>query len=252
MIQAYLDRIQSELHPLRQTLYQHPLYKKLATIDALKQFMTVHVFVVWDFMNLLSHLQQTLTCTTLPWRPPVHPHLARLVNEIKLEEESDIIDGAPISHFQYYVKSMQALGVDTTDIHLFQSQLGVTPYAELLASPHIPSVAGPFLRHTYECIEKGAVETAASFCFGRETLIPTMFIELLSCIEDEQPQVAAFKQYLERHIELDGDQHGDVALQMVTLLCGESGALWARAGEAAKQAIAARLSLYDGISAVLG
>jgi hypothetical protein len=51
-------------------LLQHPLYKKVKTIEDLKCFLENHVFAVWDFMSLLKALQSKLTCTTTPCSPP--------------------------------------------------------------------------------------------------------------------------------------------------------------------------------------
>lgn len=106
--------LQTTLLPLQERLYNHPIYKQLNTLEALQEFMAIHVFVVWDFMNLLTALQQHLTSTTVPWNPPQHPQIVRFINEIKLEEESDIIDDTCTSHFDYYVNSMENLKMDTT------------------------------------------------------------------------------------------------------------------------------------------
>lgn len=243
-----LEQLQSEIYPLQEALYTHSMYKKLNTLDALKQFMQYHVFVVWDFMNLLSFLQRTLTSVTTPWQPPQNPQLARFINQIKLEEESDIIDGEVISHFQYYVKSMSALGADTANIDQFQTLISDTDYKTLIQHKTIPLAVVPFLKNTYDCIQAGPIETASSFTFGRETIIPKMFIEILENITSNNDDVQAFKNYLDRHIELDGNEHGQLALQLMTLLCGSDQNNWDKAINSAKASIQARINLYDAIS----
>ena len=56
-----------------------------------------------------------------------------------------------------------------------------------------------------------------------------------------------FVWYLQRHIEVDGDEHGPLSLRMVTDLCGQDPVAWQEAGRAAEDAIQARLALWDGI-----
>ncbi|MBB5343441.1 DUF3050 domain-containing protein [Tunturibacter empetritectus] len=54
--------------------------------------------------------------------------------------------------------------------------------------------------------------------------------------------------YMERHIEVDSEEHGPMALRMIAELCGNDNAKWGEAGEAAEIALRARLALWDGIA----
>ena len=97
------------LTPYRNQLQQHALYDAIHTLDDLTIFMSYHVYSVWDFMNLLKTLQQQLTSMTVPWVPVDHVDNVRLINEIVLEEESDVIDGKVTSHFLYYFNAFNAI-----------------------------------------------------------------------------------------------------------------------------------------------
>ena len=87
---------------------------------------------------------------------------------------------------------------------------------------------------------------AAIFTFGREDLIPGMFISLINDIDKKFPDsVSIFKYYLERHIEVDGGHHSELALQMTESLCGNNELLWKEAAEATVQSLEKRIELWD-------
>ncbi len=244
---ANLKTLLNDINPYQDQLVAHSLYEKLSSFEHLKMFMGVHVFAVWDFMNLLTTLQTTFTSVSVPWLPPEQPQVARLINEIKLEEESDYIEGEVISHFQYYVKSMGALQIPTEPVEGFIARVREQGYQTAVQSPETPGAVQAFLGHTLECIEAGPVAVAASFTFGRETLIPGMFVKILEHSHHSQ-EVQKFKTYLERHIELDGEEHGDLATELVKQLCGDDEEKWRMATEYAVSAIQARIDLYSRIN----
>ena len=64
------------------------------------------------------------------------------------------------------------------------------------------------------------MEVAAAFTFGREDAIPEMFRGLIRQMARTESALNQFVWYLDRHIELDGDDHGPLALQMITDICG--------------------------------
>ena len=68
---------------------------------------------------------------------------------------------------------------------------------------------------------------AAAFAFGREDLIPEMFDQVIK-IDDQGGKLATFRDYLARHIEVDGEEHTPMAMQMVADLCGDDDAQVAR------------------------
>ena len=238
-----MQRLLVALETAKAELNEHPIYAELVSVDALRLFMSYHVYAVWDFMNLLTALQTMHTTTTVPWQPPSAPKLAYFVNAIKLEEESDCIDGQHTSHFQFYRQSMVDLGLDDAPIAAFLADASKN-YDSALA--RAPEPVRPFLMHTHACIQAGPVAVAASFAFGRETIIPAMFSRILAQLPGDGPH-QRFKAYLDRHIELDGDEHGALAQELVATTCGESQPAWDQATQWALSAIHARTALYSAI-----
>jgi len=250
-ISAGITKLKAEIEPLRQQLTGHDLYKHIRTIDDLHIFMEHHVFAVWDFMSLLKSLQQTLTCVTILWMPVGNANTRYLINEIVLGEESDVdAEGNRTSHFELYLKAMQEAGCAATGINsLFDELTGGKHIDEALIIANIPSAARKFVQHTFEVINTGkAYIQAAVFTFGREDLIPGMFISMVKEISRQLPgKVDTLLYYLERHIEVDGEHHSQLAYQMTAELCGENEAKWVEATQAVKESLTERIALWDGI-----
>lgn len=248
-----IAQLKTEIEPLREQLIAHPLYQNINTIDSLHTFMQHHIFAVWDFMSLLKALQQNLTCTTLPWMPVGNANTRYLINEIVTGEESDVDHtGERTSHFELYLKAMQQAGCDTSAIVSLFKQLSTQKDVNIaLANADMPAAARSFVKHTFEVIatDKSFLQ-AAVFTFGREDLIPGMFIEMVKKLNGQLPgKVEILLYYLERHIEVDGDHHSQLAYQMTAELCGDDDSKWTSATTAVKQALQARVALWDGILA---
>ena len=238
--------LQTRIAPLQAGLAAHPLYAAIQTPDHLRLFMQSHVFAVWDFMSLLKSLQRALTCVDVPWTPSAFPASRRFLNEIVLGEESDQYHGRPVSHFEIYLEAMERAGAPTTSILRLLASL--TPGSELDLTL-IPAPARAFVQHTFQVIRHGSIAAqAAAFTFGREDAIPAMFRSLVRDLNHQMSgDLSQFLWYLERHIEVDGDDHGPLSLRLVSDLCGNNPALWEEAATAADAAIQARLALWDGI-----
>jgi hypothetical protein len=249
-----LQKIEARLEPLRARLTSHPLYSRIETQTDLRIFMESHVFAVWDFMSLLKALQSRLTCVTTPWLPTRYPESRRFINEIVLGEESDLYDGRSISHFELYLEAMEECGANTAPIRTLLAAVKTQGEAFSLQSPSLrtmgaPAAAKRFVESTFDTIQTDKPHTlAAAFTFGREDVIPDIFRELVRDLDAQlSGGLEKFVWYLERHIEVDGDEHGPLALKMIADLCGDDETLWDEAASAAESAIQARLALWDGI-----
>ena len=141
----------------RQALLDHRLYDRLRTLDDLTRFMEHHVFAVWDFMSLLKALQARLTCLTVPWRPVGDVEVRRLVNEIVLGEESDLLpQGGAASHFELYLQAMTEAGADTGRIRRFIGLLDAGLSVEAaLDQAGVPDAVKGFVGYTFEVIGGG-------------------------------------------------------------------------------------------------
>lgn len=239
--QDSIEAIEERLAPLRVRLNAHPLYAAIQSIEDLRIFMESHVWAVWDFMSLLKCLQRGLTCVEVPWRPSAYPASRRFINEIVLGEESDLYEGRPVSHFEIYVEAMRTVGADTTPLQALT--VGTADWSAA------PLAARTFVDTTFRLIREGSLAAqAAAFTFGREDAIPEMFRALVRELNHAMGgDLAPFVWYLERHIEVDGEDHGPLALRMVADLCGNDAARWDEAAQAAEDAVRARVALWDGI-----
>ena len=239
--------IEAHIAPLRARLAAHPLYSSVRTEAHLRIFMQAHVFAVWDFMSLLKALQAKLTCVTVPWVPTPFPESRRFINEIVLGEESDKFEGRAISHCELYLEAMEQCGADTMPFHSFLADLSSNSLAEV--SARLPAGPRAFVRNTFGTIEEGSLHSmAAAFTFGREDLIPAIFRSLVRELSERNSGTfAKFAWYLERHIEVDGEDHGPLSLRMVSDLCGSDERMWHHATTAAQAALEARLSFWDAI-----
>jgi pyrroloquinoline quinone (PQQ) biosynthesis protein C len=119
-----------------------------------------------------------------------------------------------------------------------------------LRHPEIPEGARRFVETTFQIIaSRDTPRVVAAFALGREILIPDMFRQIVQGLNREVAgRLTALLYYLDRHIELDGGEHGSAAEELLCEVCGSNPVAWQQAREGALTALEARLQLWNDIS----
>lgn len=247
-----IKNVIDEIQPLRDELKNHELYQSLKSIEDIKIFMESHVYAVWDFMSLLKALQNLLTCTKVPWTPNVDSRSARLINQIIVDEESDLnYNGSPKSHFEMYLEAMEEIEAETEPIdHFIRGIKDLGTIDNHVKKANLDSSIKSFLNFSFKTIEGWkSHEIAAAFTFGREEIIPDMFIEIIEQTEkSNKVSLDKINYYLQRHIDLDGDEHGPLAHEMIIGLCKNDSKKWEEVTNVSKKALKERIQLWDFIN----
>jgi len=208
---SHVEQLKSNIEPVRSTLLAHPVYSQIQDLQGLQRFSEIHV----------------------------------------LGEESDVDqDGVRISHFELYIKAMQQMGASTFVIEALIAKINAgVAVQDAIEAAELPKKVKDFLQFTFDISFNAPLHVrAAVFTFGREDLIPSMFMKILDKIYADAPhKVSIFKYYIERHIEVDGDHHSHLALDMVSRLCGDDASKWEEATSASVKALALRIGLWDAI-----
>ena len=245
-----IRKISDDLSDLRNMLKSHDLYKSLHSLEDVKIFMENHIFAVWDFMSLLKSLQNQLTCTSVPWIPTKNPVLTQFINEIVLGEESDFNElDEPKSHFEMYLEAMDQINAEKTDIEFLikniKSGKNTEHSIELL---NIHDAVKNFVQYSFEIIRTKQIHKIASaFTYGREDIIPDMFIAIINEVDPENKKYPKLKYYFDRHIEIDGDLHGPLSHKMLIELCGDDQKKWDEVYIVGKTSLENRVKLWDAI-----
>jgi hypothetical protein len=247
-----------KINRIRSELEKHPLLSGefFKDITDLHIFMEHHVFAVWDFMSLLKCLQNHICPSTNCWYPTKNnrSHAARLINQIVLAEESDLdYDGlGSITHHDLYCQAMLEIGADARPIEKWVESVADIGVHSAMDECAIPDASLKFIKKTFSFIDTGEPHiVAAAFCFGRETVIPKMFKSLTASLDLNQLDCPKFHYYLERHIEIDGEEHGPASIQLVENLCDHDPVKIHEAEKTAIEAIRSRIQLWDDILSVI-
>ena len=248
-----IEYIEGKIKSHRDKLLNHRLYSNIERIEDLQIFTENHIYAVWDFMSLLKALQIKLTCTKTPWVPNNNSQTAYLINEIVLAEETDVNQlGERKSHYELYIDAMIDIGAKiefpTKNISEIASSKNVFASIDNL---ELHKNIKEFLQFTFSVIEEGKPhKIAAIFTFGRENLIPNMFNEILREFEKniKDKDISKLIYYFERHIELDEDEHGPMALEMVSMLAENDQKKWDEIEKISIEALEKRILLWDAIN----
>jgi hypothetical protein len=226
----------------------------IQTQDDLKVFMENHVYAVWDFMSLTKSIQHAVAPSGGIWLPTRgnRSNIARMINEIVLCEESDKAPGntGSISHFDLYLQAMLEVGADIAPVTRFLDNVaeGADP---TLTEAGATKAGRRFMTTTFDILKQGDHCVAAAFAYGRETVIPAMFKRMLTQMRFTQIDASRFFYYLDRHIEVDGDEHGPMSEQLVEYFCKDDPVLIYEAEQAALKAIEARIQFFNDIEILL-
>lgn len=244
---------QSIIEQHRVLLENHSLLvtNTIQSIEDLRIFMEHHVYAVWDFMSLAKALQHRICPSGDLWIPTrIQRTSSRLINEIILAEESDVdpFNGNHLSHFDLYCQAMLEIGANVAPITNFLSSVETNGLDWALDNIYIPAPSKEFMNSTFTIIRRGkAHEIAAAFTYGRETVIPQMFRRLVNQLDINSLNANRFLYYLDRHIEVDGEEHGPAALNLINELCDYSPTKIVEAEQTAVEAIKARILFWDRV-----
>ena len=256
-VSATINPVSIQYQVLKHQLCNHKLYGEITSRDNLKIFMQHHVYAVWDFMSLIKSLQQHVAPVTVPWSPPKNPRYANFINQLVLEEESDFAltsaSGAThASHFESYLHAMTEVGANTQPISEFIEIVNEQGIDAALQLPSVPESAKAFMAFTFEIIERDKPHLlTAALAYGREDLVPQLFQSLEDGLQISPKLAPNLYAYLERHIQLDGEEHGPLAIQLLKDLCEGSARKHAASIEVAEQALMVRLKFWDAIQSKL-
>ena len=252
-----LNRVSKRFDSLRQQLVDHPLYNAIHNKEHLKIFMEHHVFAVWDFMSLIKAAQKLIAPTTIPWVPSTNPRYVNFINLLVAEEESGSMYSNnaslyPLSHFERYLEAMKEVGANTYTISRF---IGMTRNRGLDAAftiPHIPNSAKHFMTFTFGVIQSNQPHLIiAVLALAREDLVPQLFRSIQQNMKIDQIEAPNLVAYLDRHIQLDEQEHAPIAKQLLQELCVGSRIKQTESIEVAEEALLVRLEFWNSIYQLL-
>ena len=147
---------------------------------------------------------------------------------------------------------MLEIGADAKIIESWVKNVTDQGFYTALDHCGVPNPAYKFMQRTFEFIETGEPHIiAGAFCFGRKTVIPRMFTRLAEQLDITKTDCPKFHYYLERHIHLDGEEHGPASLAMVEDLCDHDPVKIHEAEQAALTAIRARITFWNDVSDII-
>jgi hypothetical protein len=255
MKKSLMERLRTESHPAAKKVVasadqaaNHPIFGAISSLENAQKYMEFQVWCVWDFMCLAKAVQGALGTFSVPWLPPKNGALLAAINEIIQGEETDTgPDGETASHFEIYLAAMRQAGANMKPITTFTSSLsrGV-PWETALGQCGAPPAAIRFVGGTIRTALGPLPGAVASFCLGREELVPMMLDTMLRDLP-QQPELELFRWYIQRHIELDSDTHGPLSSDLFDSIAGADPKTREEALTIAAWAISERTAYLDAI-----
>ena len=185
------------------------------------------------------------------------PNNFKTMNTEEVKNSIEDIKQELLNHSLYKnVTSIDELHV-FLEYHIFDFLENVEKTKNIFVSikaSKLPAEVKAFLNYTFTIVEEGEPHKIASaFTFGREDLIPNMFTEILRNCQVNFPDVNLSKliYYFERHIELDADEHGPMAMKMIDELCGDCPKKWTEVKQVAHDSLQMRIQLWNAIDNVI-
>ncbi len=122
-----------------------------------------------------------------------------------------------------------------------------------LQSVDVNPAAAQFVRHTlHTALHAPGHSVAAAFLHGRESVIPQMFQRILDDWGIGIEQAPTFRYYLERHIEVDAEDHGPAAEKLLARLVDGNPQREEEVYASAIAAVESRIALWDGLRLSMG
>ena len=104
------------------------------------------------------------------------------------------------------------------------------------------------MQFTFDIIDRNQPHLLTTvLAYGRETLVPLLFRSIQQNLPISASDAPNLFAYLNRHIELDEQEHGPIVQRMAEDLCGDSARLKSESIAITHQALATRLIFWDEI-----
>ena len=155
-----------------------------------------------------------------------------------------------MSHFDMYLEAMNSINANTKEIYNVLNEVKIKKdIFNIIDGSSLPPHIINFLKFTFKVVNSNKTHIiAAVFTFGREDLIPDMFIQIIKNLKiNSKEDLSDLIYYFQRHIEVDSDEHGPLALEMVQHLCGNDVEKWEEALKYSEKALKLRIELWNGI-----
>ena len=148
-----------------------------------------------------------------------------------------------------YLEAMDQINAKKTEIEFLINNIKLGKTIEhSIESLNIHDAVKNFVQYSFQIITtKETHKIASAFTYGREDIIPDMFIAIINEVDPQNTKYPKLKYYFDRHIEIDGDLHGPLSHKMLIELCGDDQKKWDEVYIVGKTSLENRVKLWDAI-----